>query len=305
MSHVPVLDIRSFDFAVPDGAFVDALGSALRHTGFISLVGTGIDSRLTLPVYRAMARVFALTPAQKARYIAEGLAGARGYTAFGVERAKDQSVADLKEFWHVGRPEDTACPNIWPSEVPELAPTASALFQALEALGKRVLSAIALSLGLEPHFFADKVERGASILRPLHYPPLAANSLGVRSAAHEDINLITLLVGSGEPGLEIKRRDGRFEPVAAEEGTVVMNVGDMLQRLTNHELVSTTHRVVNPPSPYAERSRYSVPFFLHLNPDYQIVTLPGCIHAERPNRYPEPITAKAYLDLRLREIGLL
>jgi isopenicillin N synthase-like dioxygenase len=305
MSHVPVIDIREFKAAEAGSPFVSALGAAFRDSGFVSLVGHGIDSHLTEPVYAAMARLFALPADVKARYVLRGLAGARGYTAFGVEKAKDQAVPDLKEFWHVGRPEDRTCPNLWPAEVPEFEPSALALFRALEALGKRVLSAIALHLGLDAGYFETRVDRGSSILRPLHYPPVPAETQGVRSAAHEDINLITLLVGSGEPGLEVLHRNGRFLPIEARPGQVVVNVGDMLQRLTNHALVSTTHRVVNPRGEAAKRARYSVPFFLHFNPDVQIRTLPGCIDAAHPNRYPEAISADAYLNERLREIGLL
>jgi isopenicillin N synthase-like dioxygenase len=313
VSGVPTLDIGRFDPARPDTDFVAALREAFRDTGFVTLVGHGIDARTTAPVYAAMARTFALPAAVKARYVVAGSGGARGYTAFGVEKARDQQVPDLKEFWHVGRPEDTESPNVWPSEVPELAPACSHLFYALESLGKRVLAAIALGLGLDARYFEPLVDHGASILRPLHYPPLSSASSassapaagGVRSAAHEDINLITLLVGADAPGLEVLLRDGRYLPIHVEDGAIVVNVGDMLQRLTNHALVSTTHRVVNPPAPLSERPRFSVPFFLHFNPEVQIVTLPGCIGPDRPNRYPEPITARAYLEQRLREIGLL
>jgi isopenicillin N synthase-like dioxygenase len=305
MSHVPVIDIREFKAREASSPFVTTLGAAFRDSGFVSLIGHGIDAGLTEPLYKAMARLFALPAEVKGRYSAPGLAGARGYTAFGVEKAKDQSVPDLKEFWHVGRPEDRACPNLWPAEGPEFEAASVALFRALEALGKCVLSAIALHLGLEANYFESRVERGSSILRPLHYPPLPAGTQGVRSAAHEDINLITLLVGSGEPGLEVLHRNGRYLPIEARPGRVVVNVGDMLQRLTNHALVSTTHRVVNPQGEAAQRARYSVPFFLHFNPDVQICTLPGCIDADHPNRYPEPISADAYLHQRLREIGLL
>jgi len=180
-----------------------------------------------------------------------------------------------------------------------------ALYAALDALGNRVLAAIALHLGLPVDYFDDKVDHGNSILRPLHYPPLPDGPVqGLRSAPHEDINLITLLVGSGEPGLQTLTRDDRWLDVGTERGKVICNVGDMLQRLTNHVLPSTTHRVVNPPSPWAARSRYAVPFFLHPNSEFLIESLPDCVSADNPDRYPEPITADAYLQQRLREIGL-
>jgi isopenicillin N synthase-like dioxygenase len=196
-------------------------------------------------------------------------------------------------------------PNVWPDEVPELRPTLLALYQALDALGVRVLSGIALDLGLSADWFDDKVDHGNSILRPLHYPPVHGAARGVRSAAHEDINLITLMIAAGEPGLEILRRDGQWLPIETPPGAVIVNIGDMLQRLTNHVLPSTTHRVVNPEGDAGTRSRYSLPFFLHPNSEFSIETLPGCCDAARPNRYPAPITADAYLQQRLREIGLL
>jgi isopenicillin N synthase-like dioxygenase len=308
MPHVPVLDVERLDRE--RGSFVAALGSAFEQHGFVSLVGHDIDAQLTGPVYAAMQRLFALPEDVKRQYVLAGSGGARGYTPFGIETAKDQSDPDLKEFWHVGRelpPRNPygLQPNVWPAEVPELEPATLVLWSALERLGNRVLSAVAEYLQLSPRWFDDKVDHGNSILRPLHYPPLDQARPGLRSAAHEDINLITLLIGAGEPGLELLQRDGSWLPVETREGHVVVNVGDMLQRLTNHLLVSTTHRVVNPPAPWSTRSRYSVPFFLHPNPEFEIATLPSCISDDRPNRYSESISADAYLKQRLREIGLL
>jgi isopenicillin N synthase-like dioxygenase len=317
--HVPVLDV-SASRAGGRREFVAALGDAFQRYGFVSVIGHGVDASLTEPLYRAARAFFALPSATKLRYVQPGTGGARGYTPFGVETAKDQTAPDLKEFWHVGRePEGAASaallPNVWPSEVAALKPAALALWQALEGLGRELLAAVALYLELPESWFDGVIDHGNSILRPLHYPPLAptldpplaptAAAPGVRSAAHEDINLITLLVGSGEPGLEILRRDGSWLPVATQPGQVVVNVGDILQRLTNHVLVSTTHRVVNPPAPWGERSRYSVPFFLHPNPEFMIRSLPSCVSLERPDRYPDAISADDYLKQRLREIGLL
>ena len=199
-------------------------------------------------------------------------------------------------------------PNLWPTEVERFREATWALYQALESLGDRVLRAVALGLGLEESYFADKTDHGNSILRPIHYPPLAPG-LGdpgsVRSGQHEDINLITLLIGSGEPGLQVLSLKGEWIPVTTIPETIVVNVGDMLQRLTNNVLRSTTHRVVNPPSPFAEVPRYSIPFFLHPNSEFLIKSLPGCVTAENPEHYPEPITANEYLTQRLIEIGLL
>ena len=241
-----------------------------------------------------------------------GQGGARGYTGFGVEKAKDSNHPDLKEFWHVGReltgpaPHASLYPNVWPTEVEGFKQATYALYTELEKLGNTVLEALALFLGQQQNYFADKVNYGNSILRPIHYPPIKDTSTqSIRAGQHEDINLITLLVGSNEAGLEILRRDGSWLPVTTIEGTIVVNIGDMLQRLTNHVLPSTTHRVVNPAGAAAGEPRYSIPFFMHPNPDYVIKTLETCISADRPNRYPEPINSNDYLMQRLEEIGLL
>jgi isopenicillin N synthase-like dioxygenase len=256
---------------------------------------------------------FALPEAIKRKYYLDGTGGARGYTPFGIETAKGADHFDLKEFWHVGReiPRDSKYAplmpaNIWPEEVPEFRRCALDLYQALDELGSRVLCALALNLGLDENWFADKTDCGNSILRPIHYPPITSLDIpNVRSGAHEDINLITLLIGASAEGLEVLSRKGEWVPFTAEADTIVVNIGDMLQRLSNHVYPSTTHRVVNPPGDKARTARYSTPFFLHPNPDFLIRTLPGCITPENPDRYPHPITAYDYLMQRLREIRLM
>jgi isopenicillin N synthase-like dioxygenase len=314
---VPILDIRKFDQQGPlDRAeFVQELNKAYREIGFVGITRHEIPEALIADAYRAIKAFFALPLDVKTKYEIPGSGGARGYTKFGVEHAKDSNLADLKEFWHVGREHVPGAawtreypPNVWPTEIPGFREATWGLYQALENLGNRVLRAVALGLELDEHWFEDKIDHANSILRPIHYPALAPG-LGepgsVRSAQHEDINLITLLIGSGEPGLEVKSLQGTWVPVTTIPETIVVNVGDMLQRLTNNVLVSTTHRVVNPPSPFAEQPRYSIPFFLHPNSEFLIKSLPQCVTADNPDRYPEPITADAYLRQRLIEIGLL
>jgi isopenicillin N synthase-like dioxygenase len=308
----PVLDVGLLRGSPSERSqFVQKLGAALREYGFVSLRGHGVDKSLRERAYAAVRDFFALPEQIKRRYHRPGRGGERGYTPFRVETAKNQADPDLKEFWHVGReiapgaPHASSLPrNLWPSEIAGFREHTLALYQALDQLGDDLLRAIALHLGLPASWFADKTDHGNSILRPLHYPPVTSGFRGVRSAAHEDINAITLLIGSGEPGLEILRRDGTWLAIDTPEDLIVMNVGDMLQRLTNHVLPSTTHRVVNPPEPWSRRARYSMPFFLHFNPEFVISTLPSCVSAEHPDRYPQPITADAYLQERLREIGL-
>jgi isopenicillin N synthase-like dioxygenase len=308
-SGIAVIDLTR------DGADADAFARALRDAfethGFVGVRGHGIpDARIAAAVEAARA-FFALDDSTKRKYEVAGGAGQRGYTRLGVEKAKGEIRPDLKEFWHVGREvardhplADVLLPNLWPAEVPEFKAAELGLFAALERLGARLLAAIARSLDLADEWFAKKIDHGNSILRAIHYPPLRKKVAGVRAAAHEDINLITLLVGSDAPGLEIRARDGRWIPVTTIPGTIVCNVGDMLQRLTNGRLVSTTHRVVNPPPPWDRRSRFSIPFFLHFNPDVVIETLPSCIDADHPDRFPKPVTANEYLQERLAEIGL-
>ena len=189
--------------------------------------------------------------------------------------------------------------------MPEFREYGYALYQALDSLGSRVLSALALHIGLPEDFFADKTNFGNSILRPIHYPPITADDIpNVRAGAHGDINFITLLVGASAAGLEVRSHEGEWVPFTSEGDTIVVNIGDMLERLTNHVYPSTIHRVVNPPGEEARKPRYSVPFFLHPNPDFLIDVLPSCVSADNPSRYPEPITAQGFLEQRLREIKL-
>jgi isopenicillin N synthase-like dioxygenase len=311
MSQIPTLDIRRF--AEDRDAFVAELGAAYREWGFCGIRGHGTPSELIDGCYRTFQAFFALPEEIKRKYHVPGGGGARGYTPFGIETAKDSRYPDLKEFWHVGReiPRDSRYAevmpaNLWPTEVPDFHRYAYGLYEALDSLGSRVLSALALHIGLPADYFADKTNFGNSILRPIHYPPITAPDIpNVRAGAHEDINLITLLVGASAAGLEVKSKQGEWIPFTSDADTIVVNIGDMLQRLTNHVYPSTTHRVVNPPGEAARKPRYSTPFFLHPNPDFLIESLPGCVSADNPNRYPTPITAHDYLLERLREIKLV
>jgi isopenicillin N synthase-like dioxygenase len=292
--------------------FSRALGSSFARYGFAVVSDHGLDQgRIDKAIADAKA-FFALPEAVKRQYKLAGAAGQRGYTPFGVETAKGAEHYDLKEFWHVGRELPAGDPlraympdNIWPAEVPSFQASETWLYDALEGLGLKVLRAIAHYLKLPEDYFAATVHNGNSVLRLLHYPPSDFDGPNIRAGAHEDINTITLLLGAEEGGLELLDRDGRWLPINPPPGSVVVNIGDMLQRLTNHVLPSTTHRVVNPPQARKSVARYSTPFFLHFRPDFLIETLPSTITAERPNRYPEPISADGFLVERLKEIKLL
>lgn len=291
--------------------FAQAFGGSFERYGFAMITDHGIDPALIDRAWAMTKAFFALPEYAKRAYLIPGQGGARGYTAFGTEIAKGATHVDLKEFWHVGRDLPAGHPladqqpnNVWPAEVPEFRSTFEAMFAEFDRVGAQLLSGIARYLGLAPDWFDDTIRDGNSVMRLLHYPPITGNAPGIRAEAHEDINTITLLLGAEEAGLEILDRDGSWLPVAPPPGALAVNVGDMLQRLTNHRLPSTTHRVRNPDEGRASHARYSMPFFLHFRSDFLIETLPGCVSAENPDRYPEPITADEYLQERLREIGL-
>ncbi|MFZ0870415.1 MAG: 2-oxoglutarate and iron-dependent oxygenase domain-containing protein [Rhodanobacter sp.] len=310
MKKVPTLDIRRYHS--DRDAFVAELGAAYREFGFCCISGHGIKRELIDGSYDAFQRFFALPTETKMKYHVPGSGGARGYTPFKVETAKDSQYADLKEFWHIGReiPRDSKFadvmpPNLWPSEVSDFKPCGYGLYEALDQLGTRVLRALALHVGLPEHYFDDKTDQGNSILRPIHYPPITQENIpNVRAGAHEDINFITLLVGASAEGLEVLS-DGEWLPITTEGDAIVVNIGDMLQRLTNHVYPSTSHRVVNPQNANARKPRYSAPYFLHPNPDVVLDPVPECITPDNPSRYDTSITSHEYLMQRLREIKLI
>ncbi len=308
--RIPPLSLA--DEAADPDAFAAALGASFETFGFAVVSDHGVPADLIARAWDVTARFFALPEETKRRHFFPGGGGARGYTPFRTEIAKGATHVDLKEFWHVGRElaqghrfESRMAPNVWPDEPAGFRETFVDLFAALDAAGDRLLSAIARHLGLAPDWFDHAVRDGNSVLRLLHYPPVPAGAAEVRAGAHEDINLITLLLGAEEAGLQLLTREGEWLPIEPPAGAMVVNVGDMLQRLTNHVLPSTTHRVVNPPPERRGHSRYSMPFFLHPAPDFVIETLPATITAATPNRYPVPITAHDYLHERLVEIGLV
>jgi isopenicillin N synthase-like dioxygenase len=294
----------------PEG-FAQELGGSFERYGFAIISDHGIPADLIRRAEEKAKAFFALPEEVKRSYHVAGGGGARGYTPFGIETAKGATAYDLKEFWHVGRelPEGhpfraVMAPNVWPEEVQSFRDTFLELFAAFDRTGLRILEAIARYLKIDTDYFVDTVRDGNSVLRLLHYPPIPGDGPNVRAGAHEDINTITLLLGAEEAGLQLLDRDGNWLPVTPKEGELAVNIGDMLQRLTNKVLKSTSHRVVNPPPERRGMSRYSMPFFLHFRPDFLIETFPNCMSAARPNLYPEPITAHDFLMERLREIKL-
>jgi isopenicillin N synthase-like dioxygenase len=308
----PILEPVSLSLQDADPrAFAAALGTRFARHGFAVVADPGLDPERIAAAETAARAFFALPEATKRRWLQPGGQGQRGYTPFGIETAKGAATSDLKEFWHVGRELAAGHPlapfmpaNVWPDAPADFRPATLWLFETLDRLGARLMSAIALYLRLAPDAFDSAIAEGASVLRLLHYPPVAADGPAIRAGAHEDINAITLLLGAEEAGLEILDPDGAWRPIAPPPGAVVVNIGDMLARLTNDVLPSTTHRVVAPAPERRGVARYSTPFFLHFRPDFRIRTLPGCVTPERPDRYPRPITADAFLRRRLAEIKL-
>jgi isopenicillin N synthase-like dioxygenase len=294
----------------PDG-FAQQLGRSFEEYGFAIIADHGIPDALIHRAEEQAKAFFALPDATKRKYHIEGGGGARGYTPFGIETAKGASAFDLKEFWHVGRElahghpfRDHMPDNVWPTELAGFRKTFEELFATFDRTGLKILKAIARFLKIDEDYFIDTVRDGNSVMRLLHYPPIQGEpGSNVRAGAHEDINTITLLLGAEEAGLELLTRDGRWIPVSPKPGELVVNIGDMLQRLTNGKLRSTTHRVVNPPPERRGFSRYSMPFFLHFRSDFLIEPLPGTVPAGEQPKWP-PITANDYLQERLREIKL-
>jgi isopenicillin N synthase-like dioxygenase len=292
-------------------AFSEELGQSFVDYGFAIVRDHGIPQDLIERAEALSKQFFALPEEVKRKYLIPGSGGARGYTAFGVETAKGAQAFDLKEFWHVGRElpaghkfRDVMADNIWPDEVPGFKETYLALYDAFDEAGVKVLRAIARFLEVDEEYFTDTVRDGNSVMRLLHYPAQdEPTGNHIRAGAHEDINTITLLLGAEEAGLELKTKDGRWIPVSPKEGELVINIGDMLQRLTNGLLRSTSHRVVNPAPDRASHARYSMPFFLHFRPDFMIEALPGTVPQGEEPKWP-PISSHEYLQERLREIKL-
>jgi isopenicillin N synthase-like dioxygenase len=289
--------------------FIESLGQSFEETGFAVIGSHDLSTEDQTILYQEIAAFFALPLSQKQQYVRDDLQGQRGYNGFKSETAKGESIADLKEFWHHGQAGKNSqegiagqYPNLVVSEAPNFTAILEKTYRALEKSSVDILRAIALYLQLPENYFDAKMEGGLSILRPLHYPPITQEpESAVRAAAHEDINLITLLMGASAGGLELLTRTGEWLPVSAPESYLVINVGDMLQRLTNKKLVSTTHRVVNPTKEQWHTSRYSVPFFAHPRPETSLACLDSCISDDKPKQF-EDYTAQQYLTERLNEI---
>ncbi len=310
---IPVVDLSDFTHgnAAQKAAFVEAIGKAYEEVGFVAVKNHGIPDELITQQYEHVQQFFSMPLEKKLGYEIKGLAGQRGYTSFGREHAKGSEAPDLKEFFQYGQTVENDDPikseypdNVSVNEIASFNKTLYEAYRNFEKSGKALLQAIALYLKLDEHYFDQYVNNGNSILRCIHYPPITQEpKSAIRAEQHEDINLITLLVGASAGGLEILTKQGEWVGVTSLPEQIVVNVGDMLQRLTNNKLRSTTHRVVNPPREHWHTSRFSMPFFLHPRSEMNLACLESCINDTHTKAYPDA-TAGEYLDERLREIGL-
>lgn len=311
--NIPSVDLSDFTEGNKEtkAAFVKELGKAYEEIGFVAVKNHGLSDALCNELYAQVKGFFTLSKEEKETYEIEGLAGQRGYVSFGKEHAKNKNEGDLKEFWHFGQTVEDNDPikeeypdNVQVNELPKFNAVGREVYQKLEETGRDMLRAIALHLNLDENYFDAKIHNGNSILRPIHYPPITHEPKdAVRAAEHEDINLITLLMGASADGLQVLNKSGEWISVTALPDQIVVNVGDMLQRLTNNKLKSTTHRVVNPPREKWGTSRYSIPFFLHPRSEVSLNCLPSCISESNPKNFSD-ITAGEYLEQRIIELGL-
>jgi len=314
MSAIPSVDLRDFISGDPQrkAKFTQEIGRAFEEIGFVALSGHYLSEELVKNLYAEIKKFFNLPQEVKDKYEIEGIGGQRGYTSFGKEHAKGRKEGDLKEFWHFGqyvennpKLEAEYPDNVIVTELPNFNEVGKETYKMLEKTAKYVLRALALHLDLDENYFDAYIKNGNSILRPIHYPPITSEPKNaVRAAAHGDINLITLLMGAHGRGLQVKNHNDEWVDAIARPDQLMINVGDMLSRLTNNKLKSTIHQVVNPPKELWGTSRYSIPFFMHPISEMPLNCLEDCIDSENPKQF-ENITAGEFLHERLIELGLI
>ena len=313
-NNIPGVDLADFLSENPKRKqkFVNEIGKAFEEIGFVALKNHFLSEDLSEELYKEVKAFFALPYEVKRKYEIEGLGGQRGYVSFGKEHAKGKKEGDLKEFWHFGQEPSADAnliekypKNIKVEELKDFYHTGMEAYRMLEKTGIYVLRALALHIGLDEHYFDHWASNGNSILRPIHYPPITEEPKGAeRAGAHGDINLITLLMGASSGGLQVLRKDGIWIDAIPKADELVINVGDMLERLTNNKLRSTIHKVINPPQEEWDKSRYSIPFFMHPRSEMPLNCLEECMDEDHPKQY-EDITAGKFLHQRLVEIGLI
>ncbi len=314
MSGIPSVNLQDFlsEDKNRNKKFIEEIGSAFEDIGFVALSGHFLSDELVKDLYSEVRNFFNLPQEVKDSYEIPGIGGQRGYTSFGKEHAKGKKEGDLKEFWHFGqyvednpKLEAEYPDNVMVKELPNFNVIGKETYKMLEKTAKYVLRALALHLELEETYFDDYIKNGNSILRPIHYPPITSEPKNaIRAAAHGDINLITLLMGAQGKGLQVMNHQGEWVDAIAQPNELMINVGDMLSRLTNNKLKSTIHQVVNPPRELWGTSRYSIPYFMHPVSDMPLNCLENCVDEENPKQF-EDITAGEFLHERLIELGLI
>ena len=313
MNKIPSINLADFLSNDPNRKqqFIKEIGHAYENIGFVALKGHFLDDQLVNDLYKEVKNFFDLPTDVKEKYEIPGIGGQRGYISFGKESAKGKKEGDLKEFWHFGQYKsaplssgDSYPDNVLVGELESFNLVGKQVYEALEKTAQEVLKALAIHIGLEENYFEEYVSAGNSILRPIHYPPITSEPKNaVRAAAHGDINLITLLMGAQGRGLQVKNHKDQWVDAIAESDELMINVGDMLSRLTNDQLKSTIHQVINPPRELWGSSRYSIPFFMHPISSMPLNCLPNCIDVSHPKAYHDT-TAGSYLEERLIELGL-
>jgi isopenicillin N synthase-like dioxygenase len=314
MNAIPSVDLRDYlsKNPVKKKQFVKDLGVAFEEIGFVALSGHFLSEELIDSLYTEIKKFFALPQEVKNKYEVAGIGGQRGYTSFGKEHAKGRKVGDLKEFWHFGQYVENNPKllkeypsNVTVAELPDFNKVGKETYKMLEKTAQYVLRALALHLDLEETYFDEYIKNGNSILRPIHYPPITEEPKNaIRAAAHGDINLITLLMGAQGKGLQVMNHKGEWIDAIANKDQLMINVGDMLSRLSNNKLKSTIHQVVNPPRELWGSSRYSIPFFMHPIGEMPLNCLENCVDKEHPKLFAD-ITAGEFLNERLVELGLI
>jgi isopenicillin N synthase-like dioxygenase len=313
MNKIPSVNLADFLSSDPNKKqkFINEIGHAYETIGFVALKGHFLDDTLVHNLYSEIKNFFELPVATKEKYEIPGIGGQRGYVSFGKESAKGKKEGDLKEFWHFGQyvENDTERAKEYPenvlvNELTNFNEVGKETYKMLEKTAKYVLRSLALYLSLEENYFDPYIKNGNSILRPIHYPPIATEPKGAeRAAAHGDINLITLLMGAQGKGLQVQNHNGDWIDAMAAPDELMINVGDMLARHSNNKLKSTIHRVTNPPKEMWGTSRYSIPFFMHPISEMKLDVLENCIDSKNPKQF-EDITAGDFLEQRLLELGL-
>jgi isopenicillin N synthase-like dioxygenase len=313
MNKIPSVNLADFLSNDPNKKqkFINEIGYAYETIGFVALKGHFLEDTLVNNLYSEIKNFFELPIETKEKYEIQGIGGQRGYVSFGKESAKGKKEGDLKEFWHFGQyvEDDTERAKEYPenvlvNELTNFNEVGKETYKMLEKTAKYVLRSLALHLSLEETYFDQYIKNGNSILRPIHYPPIATEPKGAeRAAAHGDINLITLLMGAQGKGLQVQNHNGDWIDAMAEPDEIMINVGDMLARHSNNKLKSTIHRVTNPPKEMWGTSRYSIPFFMHPISEMKLDVLENCIDSKNPKQF-EDITAGEFLEQRLLELGL-